>query len=299
MKKIIVSIIVSITILIQFIITISATDTLVPTDHGIFSGANVDGDLTYRGKDGTISFPGIRYLYPFWGLSNVQKGYTYVLTFTCKSDVNFQTDESHLGKVRYWITGQIPKNYNTLYEIPSATVTATEQANSNKYTYTYTVAFNTDLIEINSFPDILYVFCSNNCSGNGTYLNIEITDCSFTYFYDPNGDTYLKDIRDSLHVGEGYPIPDNTQLQNSVGSLSSAEGTLKDKSTEIKNSINSELTNNISTAKSLANTLKPASVQINNLYTTVLTALPTEVKAIFIAIPLLLFIGWLIGRIKE
>lgn len=295
MVKRLIAILMAAVLLISAAVGVSADDFIPLADYGVYRGSN-DDDMVYVGHS-SGSFPGIRFLYPFWGISNVKKGYTYELTFSCKSSNTFLIDDQYLGDIRYWTNGNIPTKYSSLIDIPSASFTVTEVNG----TYYYKVAFNTDLMDVVSFPDTLYVFCCNNISGNGIYLNISITDWSYSYYYDPNGDDYLKDIRDQLHAGDDYTPPDSaaSSLDNSVGGLTSAEGALKDKSSSLMESVDSQMTENVTKAKALVATLKPAAVQINNVYNSFLTVLPDEIKAMFVAIPLLLFVGWLIGRIRE
>lgn len=106
-----------------------------------------------------------------------------------------------------------------------------------------------------------------------------------------------------INVGSDYiqfiPTQAASDLESSVSSITSAEGVLKDKSSSLSDSVSDQMSDNVTKAKALVTTLEPAAAQITNVYNSFLTVLPDEIKAMFIAIPLLLFIGWLIGRIRE
>ena len=115
-------------------------------------------------------------------------------------------------------------------------------------------------------------------------------------YYDPGGDTYTQLI---YEYGQGNPLPDVKDIKDQGNAMSSAEAAVRDKSSDLVSSVDSEWTGYKTDAKALATTLKPAATQINNLYATITAELPDEVKALFIAIPILLFIGWLIGRVRE
>lgn len=115
-------------------------------------------------------------------------------------------------------------------------------------------------------------------------------------YYDPGGDIYSQLI---YEYGQGNPLPDVKDIKDQGAAMSTAEAAVRDKSSDLVSSVDSEWTGYQTDAKALATTLKPAATQINNLYATITAELPDEVKALFIAIPILLFIGWLIGRLRE
>lgn len=106
-----------------------------------------------------------------------------------------------------------------------------------------------------------------------------------------------------VSVGSEYiqfiPTQAASDLGASVSSITSAEGAVRDKSSSLASSVSSEWTQYQSSAKNAAVTLKPAAAAVNNLYTLVIEAVPDEVIALFLAIAILFFIGWLIGRVRE
>lgn len=106
-----------------------------------------------------------------------------------------------------------------------------------------------------------------------------------------------------INTGSDYiqfiPSQAASDLESSVSSINSAEGAVRDKSSSLASSVSTEWNQYQTSAKNAAVTLKPAAAAVNNLYTLVIDAVPDEVIALFIAIAVLLFIGWLIGRVRE
>lgn len=133
-------------------------------------------------------------------------------------------------------------------------------------------------------------------SYSGGFNTVKAISQGVGAYYDPGGDTYTQLI---YEYGAGNPLPDVKDIKDQGAAMSTAEAAVRDKSSDLASSVDSEWTGYQSDAKALATTLKPAATQINNLYATITAELPDEVKALFIAIPILLFIGWLIGRVRE
>ena len=236
---------------------------------------------------------------------DINQDYTYTCsfqaTFSSSSPFHKNAFKPFDGNPVFFSNKQVPAGSSVYFEENTILSFADfTKVSDTKYNVKVTVTFNPTLSNIAlDHIAIYYPFFF----GFKSETTVSVSKFSYTCTYDPGGNNLQKDyseyFQQIITAGNGYPIPDGTSLDSSVSSIITAEGILTDKSKSLKDSVSSELTNNISTAKSLVNTLKPASIQINNLYNTFLTALPNEVKAIFIAIPLLLFIGWLIGRIKE
>lgn len=107
-------------------------------------------------------------------------------------------------------------------------------------------------------------------------------------------------LNNMFNYGSDYPLPSGgTELESSQEALSSAEGAISDKSQSIKDQISSQVQSNLELAASSADKVKQDSVQIKQLYATVTSSLPDEVKLLFVVVPLLLFVGWLIGRVRQ
>lgn len=246
-------------------------------------------------------------LFFYWAFS-IKPDYTYtcIMSFTAASlpSPSAAPTISKASSV-YVHNTKIPTSSTNYLEnaFDNILYTLTYEKNTdNTYTINVTVSFNPSSCGINATD--IYVYAPASAK-DGTYsLNGWGTYAS----YDPNGSyyddlysDYLKDISNQLHKGDEYTPPTSaaTDLNDSLTSFDSAEGVVKDKSSSLINSVSSEMSDNLSQAKALSTTLKPAAVQINNIYNSFLSVLPAEVKAVFIAVPLLLFVGWLVGRIKE
>ena len=100
--------------------------------------------------------------------------------------------------------------------------------------------------------------------------------------------------------GQDNEVPSGgSELKDNSDAMSSAEGAVRDKSSDLRSSVESEWTESKASAKQFVQTMKPAAAAFNTVYLTVTNQLPDEVKALFIALPILFFIGWLIGRVRE
>lgn len=103
-----------------------------------------------------------------------------------------------------------------------------------------------------------------------------------------------------INYGSDYPLPSGgAELESAQSALSEAEGAISDKASSIKEQISSHVQSNLELAASSADKVKQDSVQIKQLYATVTSSLPDEVKLLFVVVPLLLFVGWLIGRVRQ
>lgn len=105
-----------------------------------------------------------------------------------------------------------------------------------------------------------------------------------------------------INTGSDYiqfiPSQAASDLDSSVSSINSAESALSGASSSLMDSVSSEWTANKNTAKTFLTTITPTANEIKNVYTTLTAAMPDEVLALFAIIPLILFIGYLIGRVR-
>lgn len=236
---------------------------------------------------------------------DLNKDYTYTCTFqaTFTSNNPFHTKafEPFDGNPVFFANKKVPAGSSVYFEENTILSFADfKKISDTKYNVNITVTFNPTLskIALNHIA-IYYPFFF----GFSSETTVTVSNFSYTCSYDPGGDNLQKDysvyFQQIISAGNGYPVPNNSALQNSVNQHNTAEKVIKDKSDSLIDSVSSEMSSNITQAKELSTKLKPAALQINNIYNTFMTALPAEVKAVFIAIPLLLFIGWLVGRIKE
>lgn len=282
-KTIIISLIILSIIIQSSILVVSANFvTMLDYGFGIKNGSNYNWQVE-SGSTITGTYPMV-----YWAIDSFDPDYTYTFTFRFTST----TTISNYYNPNVYITTKrleyIDSNINT----PVSVYSILERDGNN---YAVIVKLNFGLLDITKWP----AFISAQII-QASEITTTINGWSVSAEYDPGGSKYIEEYLDQIvNAGSGYPVPDGTNLDNSVNSLNSAEGVVKDKSSSLIDSVSSEMSDNILQATVLSNNLKPAVAQINNIYTSFLSVLPSEVKAIFIAIPLLLFIGWLIGRVRE
>lgn len=105
-----------------------------------------------------------------------------------------------------------------------------------------------------------------------------------------------------ISVGSDYvkfiPVDAATALDKTVTNLSTAEGAVSNQSSSLADSVSDEWSSYKDQAKALVTTVKPSAVVFTTTFATVVDAFPDEVKALLVAVPLIIFIGWLIGRVK-
>lgn len=151
--------------------------------------------------------------------------------------------------------------------------------------------------------DILTLYTGNIYDSNlrlTDYLSKAISseDVVYNIYNEVNNISQI--VNDILNLGSGYPLPSGgVELESAQNALSEAEGAISDKSQSIKDQISSQVQSNLELAASSADKVKQDSVQIKQLYATVTSSLPDEVKLLFVVVPLLLFVGWLIGRVRQ
>lgn len=113
-------------------------------------------------------------------------------------------------------------------------------------------------------------------------------------------------IRAEIHIpqliyeyGAGNTLPDVKDIKDQGAAMSTAEAAVRDKSVDLVASVENDWSAMQSTAKAGVTSLQPAAATVNSAFGLVMDELPDEVKILFVAIPILLFIGWLIGRVRE
>ena len=233
-----------------------------------------------------------------WSLSNLTPDYTYDIFL----DIIFQ-DSVNLDKIT------LPENGDTLfYSIKNPNLWYPD-SNTNYWTKIANV--NGSIEKISDKHIKLHVFYNYNTFGLN-YSTLQISLPFFSYiggmtgikvmsmgvgcYYDPGGDTYTQLI---YEYGQGNPLPDVKDIKDQGNAMSSAEAAVRDKSDNLVASVESDWSAMQSTAKAGVTSLQPAAATVNSAFGLVMDELPDEVKILFVAIPILLFIGWLIGRVRE
>lgn len=233
-----------------------------------------------------------------WSLSNLTPDYTYDIFL----DIIFQ-DSVNLDKIT------LPENGDTLfYSIENPNLWYPD-SNTNYWTKIANV--NGSIEKISDKHIKLHVFYNYNTFGLN-YSTLQISLPFFSYlggmtgikvmsmgvgcYYDPGGDTYTQLI---YEYGQGNPLPDVKDIKDQGAAMSTAEAAVRDKSVDLVASVESDWSAMQSTAKAGVTSLQPAAATVNSAFVLVMDELPDEVKILFVAIPILLFIGWLIGRVRE
>lgn len=233
-----------------------------------------------------------------WSLSNLTPDYTYDIFL----DIIFQ-DSVNLDNIT------LPVNGDTLfYSIKNPNLWYPD-SNTNYWTKLANV--NGSIEKISDKHIKLHVFYNYNTFGLN-YSTLQISLPFYSYlggmtgikvmsmgvgcYYDPGGDTYTQLI---YEYGQGNPLPDVKDIKDQGNAMSSAEAAVRDKSSDLVASVESDWSAMQSTAKAGVTSLQPAAATVNSAFGLVMDELPDEVKILFVAIPILLFIGWLIGRVRE
>lgn len=104
-----------------------------------------------------------------------------------------------------------------------------------------------------------------------------------------------------LQIGNNYNQIDQNII-NGLGSaedqLSNAEDAIQNKSQSLVNKVASQWTANKGVASSFLTTISPATSAIGTVTDNFFEAIPEEIKNAVITIMLIVFIGWLIGRVE-
>lgn len=233
-----------------------------------------------------------------WSLSNLTPDYTYDIFL----DIIFQ-DSVNLDNITLPVNGDTlfysiknPNLWypdsNTNYWTKIANVNGSIEKISDKHIklhvfYNYnTFGLNYSTLQI-SLPFYSYI---------GGMTGIKVMSMGVGCYYDPGGDTYTQLI---YEYGQGNPLPDVKDIKNQGNAMSSAEAAVRDKSDNLVASVESDWSAMQNTAKAGVTSLQPAAATVNSAFGLVMDELPDEVKILFVAIPILLFIGWLIGRVRE
>lgn len=266
-------------------------------DHALYYGNSsaLSTGIALIDSGGAGTYEGaVKQWIPMWALDSYEPGTTYTMKFSCTVPQGKVLSFSDTTVLRYH---DKTSSIKSQLELQGAYGSASY--NEATSTVEFTVKFNTDISNLGGYPIYIYLYCPISSQ---VYNSNTTNQWSTSVEYDPGGSNYLEylaDIRDQLHHGDGYPTPDGSALTEQGAAMSSAEGAVRDKSTSLASSVSTEWTQYQTSAKNAAVTLKPAAAAVNNIYTLVIDAVPDEVIALFIAIAVLLFIGWLIGRVRE
>lgn len=267
--------------------------------YDVYAYISSSSSFTVNAKNYTENNSGFVY----WEF-DLNQDYTYTCTFqaTFSSSNSFASNafKPYDGNPVFFSNKKVPAGSSVYFEentiLSFADIT---KISDTKYSVKVTVTFNPTLSNIAlDHIAIYYPFYF----GFSSETLVTVSNFSYTCSYDPGGENLQKDyseyFQQIISAGSGYPVPDGSTLDSSVSSINSAESALTGKSSSLMDSVSSEWTANKNTAKSFLTTISPTATEIKNVYSILTAAMPDEILALFAIIPLLLFIGYLIGRVK-
>lgn len=267
--------------------------------------------------------PGNSKYYGFCVDYQVQNDYTYLYEVTIISEVPNSTSVNYTADITDVKLSTSEKwggsNYLSYFDI--------DYNYTDNSTHTYLIPFNTANLPVSNFR-YLTVWTSRGNSNPDIY---QYSSATVHVTYDPDQsefDRIMAEIEkiqqnqiDSnvtinqilqqqiinnnnwTHIityGSNYEQIDQTTINNfgtAESQLSSAEGAVRNKSGSLKDSVSSQWSENTTKTRAFVNTVAPATAAITNTITSVVSVMPDEVQTLLTVVPLLLFIGWLLGRI--
>lgn len=264
-------------------------------DHGLYYSASTNISIGFNiydsGGAGTYENT-VKSWIPMWALDSYEPGTTYTMKFSCTVPQGVNLSFSDFYVLRY---NAKQANIKSTFKLDGAYGYASYDSTTG--TVDFTVKFNTDISNLGGFPIYVYLCCTIDSQ---VYNKMITNSWSTSVEYDPGGSNFLEEYLDYIvNYGNDNDLPDGSEIKSQGSAMSSAEGAVRDKSSDLVSSVSEDWTQYQTVAKNAAVSLKPAAATVNNIYALILDAVPEEVIALFITIALLLFIGWLIGRVRE
>lgn len=236
-----------------------------------------------------------------WALTGLNPDYTYDIFFDCGfssavdcSGNTFSPQSVYYSTQQEYLQGYLfnnPSKYN--WNILSNFNGSIEQLSDNRIRFHIYYNYNLSGLKLSQLQLAFAFKCYN---WPGTMINLTYMSQGVGAYYDPGGDTYSQLI---YEYGQDNPLPDVKDIKDQGNAMSSAEAAVRDKSVDLVASVESDWSAMQSTAKAGVTSLQTAAATVNSAFGLVMDELPDEVKILFVAIPILLFIGWLIGRVRE
>lgn len=189
-------------------------------------------------------------------------------------------------------------------------------------TVTYDIYYNTSEGYLDNIPFGLAYFGIGYMSAVHDSTNMQITasHVQIEAWYDKDAEIY-ENILQQIEENQSIMADDLEYLKNSVGrivnygyynqkpegqdefviaeeQLSHAEQEVINKSEQLKESISTEWSKQKNDTKNFINNIMPSTQVFLTIYNDFVSILPDNVKILLTVLPLLIFIGWLIGRIN-
>ena len=276
-------------------VSVSADFTNVD-DYGFYYATNKNSRTAKINVGDTIPSSYTNF-YARWLVSGLQPDYTYDIFLDIIFESSFNTDMVVLSQQQYLAystDSYIPdfeNTYSTSWKQLSTVNGTIERISDTHLKFHVFYNYNTFGLSLSTIALSLPIY-----SYNGGFHGIKVMSTGVGAYYDPGGDTYSQLI---YEYGQDNPLPDVKDIKDQGAAMSSAEAAVRDKSSDLVASVESDWSAMQSTAKAGVTSLQPAAATVNSAFGLVMDELPDEVKILFVAIPILLFIGWLIGRVRE
>lgn len=227
-------------------------------------------------------------------------------TYTCTQVISFSTESGQIDNIdnKLWATFWTCFDQEGKFSYDSMTLSVVYDVEPSVY----------DLI-LEKLDEILANMNESNTTTNNFYQTIEsavteiinnqntqITNQSTIINQQQQTNTKLDTVNNYLQTiytyGSEYAVPEGAaDLAASQEKLSGAEKAVSDKSTSLTNSVASTWSGNKTTAMNFISTITPATAAITTILADITAVMPAELQAALVAIPMIIFIGWLIGRL--
>ena len=229
------------------------------------------------------------------------RGTTYQITFTA-----YLIDFSRLTG-NFCITDRLPDdtidlavqtNSDHVQYIDLVDISAEYKSNS---AYRYTITFSTADGYIDNFENgykyVSLSFYRVTDIWTEAELTINISDLSVSCIVDPTAEYYRASLIDDLNDKAD-------RLKETYGELQSHENWALTRSSDFRSSASEQMKANLQIAKNFVSpvsrsggSIATAAAATGALLTDVTSVMPANVQTLIVVIPLLAFIGWVIGRV--
>lgn len=231
--------------------------------------------------------------------TNIESGYTYTIDIAIQSSGT--TYGENIYNISYsdqdWYKAGNDYRINSFNDININDIIFTSNISGDLKTYQ--IIFNSNNINIQG---LYYILFSVFPYSNG-YQAITVANYNISATYDPDSsnydELYLQYLTTIINYGSGNSLPSGgSDLGLAQTDLSSAEDALSNKSDSLASSVSNQWTTYKSTTQTFVTDIKPSATAVSTIYTNFVDSLPDEIKALLISIPILIFLGWLIGRVR-
>lgn len=230
----------------------------------------------------------------------------------------FQND---IFNFTWWIDDQLgfaENNTNSFGKPYADMIASTMDITGN--TVTYDIYYNTSEGYLDNIPFGLAYFGIAYMSAVHDSTNVQITasHVQVEAWYDKDAEIYedvLQQIANNqeiiidnldrflnhiINFGNNNPIlpQGGSQLSQYESQLSTSEEAVLNKSSDLKNSVAEDWNTQKSKAKQFVNSITPSTQVFLTVYNDFVSVLPDNVKILFVVLPILIFIGWILGRIN-